>query len=164
MVQAIRDELKKVDPAHATGYETRADKYVKELEQLREEGKKALKGRTVKAVSFHGALSYFARTFDLQVVDTLQNIAGKDLAPRELQNVADRCAAEGVNIIAIEPQFPQSQRIAEDIAKQVEKLGQIPPKIITIDPLETADAKELDADWYVLRMRENIKRLADALK
>jgi ABC-type Zn uptake system ZnuABC Zn-binding protein ZnuA len=164
MVGAIRDELKKVDPVHAANYEERARQTTAELTKLRDEGIAALKGKQIKVVSFHGALSYFARTFGLEVVATLQNAAERDLAPGELKDVAERCANEGVSVIAVEPQFPQSRRIAEDVARQVQSLGKPAPKIITIDPLETADAKDLDAGWYVRKMRDNIQQLADAVK
>src|SRR5262249_35662846 len=60
MVGAIRDELKKVDPVHAANYEERAQQTVSELTKLRDEGTAALKGKHIKVVSFHGALSYFA--------------------------------------------------------------------------------------------------------
>src|SRR5262249_23063881 len=155
---------KKVDPVHAANYDERAKAYTTELEKLRDEGRSALKGKKIKVVSFHGALGYFARTFGLEIVDTLQAVAERDLAPGELKTVAERCAKEGVSIIAIEPQFPQSQHIAEDVARQVQNLGKPAPKIITIDPLETAEANELKADWYVRKMRENIQQLADAVK
>lgn len=164
MVGVIRDELKRVDPVHAANYDERAKTTIAELNKLRDEGTASLQGKHVKVVSFHGALSYFARTFGLQVVDTLQGAAERDLAPGELKNVAERCANEGVQIIAIEPQFPQSRRIAEDVARQVQSLGKPAPKIISIDPLETADAKDLDAGWYARKMRANIQQVADAVK
>ncbi len=164
MVEIIHDELKKVAPAHAAGYDQRAKKTIEDLQGLWKEGKDVVKGQSVKVVSFHGALGYFARNFGLDIVDTLQSAPGRDLAPGELNQVAERCANQGVRIIAIEPQYPQAQRLAEDVARQVASLGKPAPKIIIIDPLETAEAKDLDAGWYVRMMRQNIQRLAEALK
>ena len=40
-------------------------------------------------------------------------------------------------------------------------------KLVEIDPLETADPKELEKDgagWYEKKMRENLRRLAESLK
>src|SRR5262249_27722856 len=123
MVRAIRDELKKIDPTHAKGYEDRAEKFIQQIEELSEEAYKAFHGKTIKMVSFHGALNYFARSLDLNVVDSLQSMAGRDPAASEITDLAKKCADTGVNIIATEPQYPTSRAIAESVAKQVERLG-----------------------------------------
>jgi ABC-type Zn uptake system ZnuABC Zn-binding protein ZnuA len=164
MVRAIHDELKKIDPAHGAGYDERAEKFINELKQLQDDGLKNLERKEIKVVSFHGALSYFARSFHLKVVDSLQSAAGRDPSVNELRDVAKKCVEEGVRIIATEPQYPESRRLAENVIEQIQRLGKPAPKIISIDPLETADAMELDAGWYIRKMRENIQQVADAVK
>jgi zinc transport system substrate-binding protein len=164
MVRAIRDELKKIDPPHASGYDERAEKFIKELNQLREDGLKYLEGKEIKVVSFHGALSYFARSFHLNVIDSLQSTAGLDPSMADRTALVKECVDKGVNLIATEPQFPQSRRMAENLVEQIQSLGKPAPKIISIDPLETADAQDLDAGWYIRKMRENIQQVADAMK
>jgi ABC-type Zn uptake system ZnuABC Zn-binding protein ZnuA len=164
MVGVIRDELKKVDPTHAAGYENRAQAYIAELEQLQKDGEAALKGKEIKIVSFHGALNYFARTFGLKVVDSIQVDPERETPAGELKGIAEHCAQEGVHVLAIEPQFPQSSKLAGQVADAVVKKGQRAPAIITLDPLETVDPRELDAGWYVRKMRENLEQLAGAVK
>ena len=62
--------------------------------------------------------------------------------------------------ITVEPQY------AEGSAKKVSDAvgGKVP--LVHVDPLETADAEALKKDgprWYLKKMDENIKKLADAL-
>jgi hypothetical protein len=37
-------------------------------------------------------------------------------------------------------------------------------KLVEIDPLETAEPGQVDAGWYVKKMKENLKVLADSLQ
>ena len=70
-VTAIRDELDAIDPAGATGYDTRARRYSASLERLDREIA-ACVGRVPaakrKLVTSHDALGYYARRYGIRVI------------------------------------------------------------------------------------------------
>ncbi len=79
MVEVIKVELVKVDPAHEGDYETNAKEYIRSLKKLEEDGKKLLADKKVKRiVSFHDALGYFARTFDVVIADVIEQGPGDE--------------------------------------------------------------------------------------
>jgi zinc transport system substrate-binding protein len=165
MVEKIREELKKADKdkEHQAGYDKRAAKYIEELQELEAYGKKKLKGESINIVAMHESLNYFARTFGLKIVDTIQANPGDDPAPGKVRELVQLCKEKNVRIIATEPQY--SPKLAEEVVKEVKrKSAKVVPKIVKIDPLETVDATDLDAGWYVRTMHDNIDKLADALK
>src|SRR5262249_21602808 len=73
MVQRIRNELKKADPARAAQYDSNAKTYIDKLEKLQEDGKallKEIKPEDRKLITMHDSLYYFARTFGVDIVDS----------------------------------------------------------------------------------------------
>ncbi len=162
MVEKIRDELVRIDPPHRRGYEERAADYVKQLKDLQAYGKKALAGKkNRKLVAMHDSLRYFARTFDLQVVDSIQPRPGVEADPKKLANLVQTCKKENVRVIAVEPQYQEGP--GKVLARELKKQGLKDVEVIVIDPLETA-ARDLDAGFYVRKMRENIDTLKKALQ
>jgi zinc transport system substrate-binding protein len=159
MVDKIRKELIKADEKHKESYNKRADAYIKELKELEAYGKEKLAGKEINIVAMHESLNYFARTFGLKIVDMIQANPGDDPPPNKVRDLVKLCKDKRVRIIATEPQYPS--RIAEEVVKELKGKD---IKIVEVDPLETAKADELDADWYVRKMRKNIDDLAEALK
>lgn len=162
MVERLRDELKRVDPAHAADYDRRAVDYVARLRTLHETGKKdlvSLKPEQRRLVTMHDSLYYFARAFDLKIVGSLQSHAGVELDAVDMKKLIDLCKTENVAAITVEPQYPKNS--AETLRKE---LGANTPKLVVLDTLETAEPGELNADWYELKMRQNLKNLADGLR
>jgi ABC-type Zn uptake system ZnuABC Zn-binding protein ZnuA len=161
MVEKIRDELSDVDPSHKQGYRRRAAEYVKQLQDLQEYGRNTLKGKkTNKLIAMHDSLRYFARSFGLEVVGSIQPRPGVEADGKQMAKLVEVCKKEGVRVIAVEPQY--SQGSAERLKKELNNRGIKGVKIITIDPLETAQGK-LEADFYVRKMRENLDALKKAL-
>src|SRR5262249_45420866 len=77
MVGKIRDELKIVTPWGAPTYDQRAERYIQKLHQLQADGKARLAAKSNrKLVTFHESLAYFARSFDLTIVGSVQEQAG----------------------------------------------------------------------------------------
>lgn len=162
MVERLRDELKRADPAHAADYDRRAAAYVARLHTLHKKGKEdlaALKPESRRLVTMHDSLYYFARTFDLTIVGSLQSHAGVELDANQMKHLVDLCNKEKVAAITVEPQYPKNS--AETLRNA---LGANAPKIVVLDTLETAEAGELNAEWYETKMRQNLKNLTDALR
>ena len=55
-----------------------------------------------------------------------------------------------------------SRRLLEEVSSKLQ--GQKKPMLAELDPLETADMKDLDKDWYERKMRKNVETLAKAVK
>jgi ABC-type Zn uptake system ZnuABC Zn-binding protein ZnuA len=166
MVKTIRDELKTVDAANADEYEKNAENYLKTLDKLAEYGKDKLKDKkNRKLIAFHESLGYFAKSFDVQIVDAIEVAPGQEPSPGHLKKLVETCKKEDVRIIAVEPQYPKGTS-AEVVKKEVKDI-----EFVIVDPLETADGKELkddqkelkDKGWYEKKMKQNLDALAKSL-
>ncbi len=166
IVEIIRDELKRLDKDHAEDYDKNAGKYVQGLKNLQTDGENMLKeAKDRKIISFHDSLRYFARSYGLTVVDVIEAGPGQEATAPEMTNLVKKCVEQKVRVIAVEPQYPtttSARVLQEELKKKNHEV-----KLVEIDPLETADAKELEkggAGWYEKKMRENLQRLAESLK
>lgn len=162
MVEAIARELSAREPNRDTPYAVRAEAYIKRLNDLHKEEKEKLAGRKVNLVTAHESMAYFARSFGLNVVDSIQFHPGSDPNAARIRDLADKCVKNDVRVIAVEPQYPDST--AQMLLRQLEERGVRKPVLVIIDPLETAEPGELDKEWYERKMRQNIKNLVEALQ
>lgn len=166
MVGAIRDELKRLDAAHAAGYEQRAAEYLKKLDGLEAEGKEMLAKKQEKVIlSFHESLSYFAECYGLKIAGAIEVDPGKEPGADKLAQIIQKCQARSVRVIAVEPQFNNhtSARVIRDALRGL-KENPIDAVFAEVDPLETCDDRELSADLYVETMTKNLRELARALR
>lgn len=166
MVNAIRDELKTADPAHATGYEQRAAAYIAKLRKLKQFGQTALKGKKDnRIVSFHDSLNYFAKCYGLEIRDVITINPGQEPDARKLQEAVRICtdASKPTRVIAVEPQYSTSTS-GETLRKELAAMGVKNPVLVEIDTLETVKPNELTSDWYEKRMQANLQALAGALE
>ncbi|MCX7699329.1 MAG: zinc ABC transporter substrate-binding protein [Gemmataceae bacterium] len=163
MVQAIRDALISVDPEHRSGYESRAAAYVERLQRLADEGRALLQGKSDrKLLTFHDSLFYFARTFELEVVDSIEATPGQEPDSQKLKEIIQTSKSKGVRVIAVEPQY-SSDTSARVILKALRNEG-IDAEFVVVDTLETARPDELNESYYEDRMRQNLQNLAKKLK
>jgi zinc transport system substrate-binding protein len=164
MVEAIRDELARRDPAHADGYAKRAAAYSAKLQKLKADGVAMLKEKTERQfISFHESLNYFAKNFGLRLPEVIQTNPGQEPTQKELKQLLERCEKKGIRVIAIEPQYGAGTS-AKAVADALKAKGLADVQLIVIDPLETAVESEFNADWYETKMRANLEALAKALK
>jgi zinc transport system substrate-binding protein len=164
MVEKIKITLQEADAKNTDYYEKRAAAYVGELDKLHQEGREALKGaKHKKIIAMHDSLRYFAKAFDLEIVGSIQPRAGTDVAePAQMARLVKLCKEKGVRVIAVEPQFKTTS--AETLKKQLASDG-VMVELVEIDPLETVAAPEdLDAKYYVVKMKQNIMNLAKKLQ
>jgi ABC-type Zn uptake system ZnuABC Zn-binding protein ZnuA len=162
MVGAIRDELKRLDPAHAEGYDSRAAAYIAKLDQLEKDGVAMLKDKKEKKIlTHHDALQYFAQDFGLTIVEFIQ-LPEEEPSKKQLAKIIAAATKHQVGVIAVEPQFPRNTS-AHVVKTELEKAG-IKAVFVEVDTLETADEADITPDFYERKMRENLKNLADALK
>jgi zinc transport system substrate-binding protein len=162
MVKVIATRLSSVDAPHAGDYDSRATEYLKKLDELQEYGKRTLKDKkNKKIVAQHESLGYFAQTFGLKVVGSIQLRPGVEPDRAQMEKLAKLCSAEGVEVIAVEPQYNRAG--AETLQRELKAKG-IAVQIVQIDPMETADPNDLkDEGYYVRVMKQNLDALAKHL-
>lgn len=164
LVAGVRDEFAAADPARAAGYQSRAAAYTATLGKLLADGKALLKDKADrKVVTSHESLEYFARAFGLQVADVIMTTPGREPTGKELDALVDSCVRNKVRVIAIEPQYAGGAT-ARRIVEELRRKGVADPAVVEIDPLETAREADLTAGWYVAKMEQNLKVLAESLK
>jgi zinc transport system substrate-binding protein len=164
MVEAIRDELKAADPAHAANYDRRAAEYVAKLRKLKEDGLAQLKDKADrKLVTFHESLAYFAHDFGLSIEGVVQKKPGVEPSREELQALIKTCAEKKVRLIAVEPQ-DTANTSARAVLDELQRKGLEGAELVEIDPLETVRPDDLTPDWYERKMRANLDALARAMK
>jgi ABC-type Zn uptake system ZnuABC Zn-binding protein ZnuA len=165
-VNAIRDAFKEADPSHAAGYDHRAADYIKKLQQLKTDGIALLKPKSDrKIVTFHDSMTYFAKTFDLNIVGVVQKKPGMEPNPKEFTELLGLCAdkTNPIRVITVEPQYGTSSA-AKQITVELLNKGVPDPQLVEFDPLETVVPDDLTPQWYELKMRANLEALAKAMK
>ncbi|MCE9531441.1 MAG: metal ABC transporter substrate-binding protein [Planctomycetes bacterium] len=163
MVASIRDEMKRIDPANAAGYDERAGKYIAKLEQLEQDGRALLKDKTErKIIAFHDSLQYFGQCYGIKVEGFIQKEPGTEPSRGELDELIKMCKEKKIRVIAVEPQYPRNTS-AQTILSELKAAG-IDASFVEIDPLETADESELSPDLYERKMRSNLENLAKVLR
>jgi ABC-type Zn uptake system ZnuABC Zn-binding protein ZnuA len=159
MVEQIREGLKEKDRAHAGDYDKNASAYIARLKALHAEGKKKLKGLKVPVITFHESMGYFADSFGLNVIGSIQPTPGESPSPQKYRDLVKKCAGQARVIIAVEPQYPETA--AETLKKALTNAGVKEVPIVVVDPLETLRrGDELDAGWYERNMKANLDNLA----
>jgi zinc transport system substrate-binding protein len=159
MVNRISELLQAENPAKKDAYRDRAAKYVDELRKLEAEGKALLAtSPNRKFIANHDSFKYFARSFGLTCVDSIQVQPGIATDAVKLKKLIEVCKAEGVKVIGVEPQY--SDAAAKALQSALLREGVSDVRIVTLDPLETAERSELTPGFYVERMRSNLKNLA----
>jgi ABC-type Zn uptake system ZnuABC Zn-binding protein ZnuA len=161
MVEQIRATLQKVDPANKEKYAERAQKFIDEINALHAYAKEKLAGKMNRQlVTMHESLGYFAKSFDLDIVGSIQPGPNVEPDQRSTAELAELCKKKDVRVIAIEPQY--NVNTAESLQRELARKG-VKVELVEIDPFETADPKELDANLYIKVMKRNIDNLAKSL-
>lgn len=153
-VRNISIQLEDIDPENAESYRANADKYLKKLDELKGKMHEVLdniKNRDI--ITFHEAFPYFAREFNLNVVDVIEREPGSQPSAGELAETIDIVRKHNVKALFAEPQY--SQKAADTIASETGA------KVYTLDPVVTGPD---DADAYINIMENNLKVLQEALK
>src|SRR5262249_47463535 len=159
MVREMAKVLSAADTKGSEAYEKNAADYVKRLEKLQADGRGMLsKKKNRRIICFHDSFGYFGRTFGLDIAAVIAPAPGDEATSGHLGKLVklglDK--KKPVGAITVEPQYPEVA--AEAIQKQLR--GKVEVPLVKVDPLETAEVKELEKEngaWYVARMRRNVK-------
>jgi ABC-type Zn uptake system ZnuABC Zn-binding protein ZnuA len=166
MVEGIRDELKRLDPAHAAGYDSRAAEYLKKLEKLEADGRALLANKQERWIlTFHESLGYFGETYGIKIAGSIQVDPGKEPTSDKLQKIIKLCQKRKVRVIAVEPQF-SNHTSAQVVLRALRGLKENPIDAVfaEVDPFETCDEGQLGPDQYEKVMRKNLDELNKAMR
>lgn len=153
----LSNQLSQIDPDHSADYKKNALEYVTKLDELRDEMHIELDILPNKdIVTFHEAFPYFAKEFNLNIMDVVEREPGTEPSPKELAETIDKLKTLPVKVIFTEPQY--SPNAAETIANETGA------NIYTLDPIVTGEAAEENADDYINKMLKNKETLKTALQ
>ncbi len=156
-VKNIAEQLAALDPANAEKYKSNANVYTKKLESLREDMHSNLDNvKTKDIITFHEAFPYFAKEFNLNIIDVIEREPGTEPSPKELEETIDKVKQLKVKALFAEPQYPA--KAAEVIAKETGA------KVFTLNPAVTGESKPNAYDDYIIIMKKNLDVLKEALQ
>ena len=156
-VKNITEQLAALDPANAEKYKSNAKIYTKKLEALREDMHSNLDNvKTKDIITFHEAFPYFAKEFNLNIIDVIEREPGTEPSPKELEETIGKVKQLNVKALFAEPQYPA--KAAEVIAKETGA------KVFTLNPAVTGEAKSDAYDDYIIIMKKNLDVLKEALQ
>lgn len=122
----ILNALKAADPANSSQYETRAQAFVTEIDQLDKELTDLFSEKEgLQFMVFHPAWGYFAHDYGLKQIPV--EIEGKEPKPAQLQKLIKHAREQGIKVIFVQPQF--STKSADLIASE------IGGKVVPLSPL-----------------------------
>jgi ABC-type Zn uptake system ZnuABC Zn-binding protein ZnuA len=118
IIIGLSNDLGKRYPMHKDAIAANARKTIMELNQV-DSKIKLEKDRYPKAtiVTLHDAFVYFFEYFKIDYIGSIQPSAGKDPAPKQLSDLADKVKANHIKSIYIEPQM--NPKPAETLATEL---------------------------------------------
>lgn len=152
-VAKIRDGLIAVDSDNADIYNTNANAYIQQLQQLDSEFSQRLAPmKGCKFITFHDAFPYLAQRYGLKQ-EAIVEIPEDSITPRDIQRVRQATEQFQVKALLTEPGIKDKriQQISSDLNLPLE----------AIDPLESG---ETDPQYYFQVMGNNLEALERACK
>ncbi len=147
-VANIRDELIAINPNNADSYNSNADSYIQQLQELDNEFQQRLASvKGCKFITFHDAFRYLAQRYGLEQ-EAIIEIPEDSITPKDIRRVQKAAKKHKVNALFTEPGIEDQriQQISSDLNLPLE----------AIDPLESG---ETDPQYYFQAMRRNLEAL-----
>ena len=158
-VEKIKDALVNIDPANSQYYQSNANKFIAELNNLDNKIKTDLATCNKKDfIAFHNAFTYFADRYGLNQHSIHGITPEGEVLPQRLQEVIQLARDLGLNTIYSEDLV--DPRSAEVIAQEIPN-----GKVLILSPIEGINAEEQDAGVdYLDKMNEDIDNLKIGLE
>jgi len=117
--EITRDELSKLDPAHADGYAANTKAYLAKLKKLDDATfacVKSIPEKNRKLVTYHDSFAYFAPRYGMQVIAAVQPSDFSEPSPREVMSIIDQLKKVKVPAIFGSEVFPS--KVLKQIAHE----------------------------------------------
>lgn len=146
MTERIRATLTAADPAGAADYQTGAEAFIRDLDDLDRAIRQQLaKVKERRFLVFHPSWGYFAAAYDLQQIAV--EASGKEPGPRALAGIIQQAKDNHISVVFVQQQF--SRTTAATIARAIDG------RVVAIDPL---------AEDYLANMRRTADAFARSLE
>ncbi|MCS6998458.1 MAG: metal ABC transporter substrate-binding protein [Aquificaceae bacterium] len=153
LVENMREELLKIDPAGGEHYRKRSEELLKKLKSLDEEYRKTLQSCQSKTlVITHLSTLYLGRDYGLEVVGLRGVHAEEEPRPSEVKRIVEKL--KGSKVKAIFSEIGYDERLARRLAKETGA------KVLTFN--SSLFPEEMQDDYFSV-MRRNLKRLSEGL-
>ncbi len=123
MVEAIAEEMGKIDEENKELYNQNAENYIKQLDELDKEIKDVAETiKQKKFVVFHPAFGYIADDYGLEMFSLEEE--GKEATPQHLQEMIDLAKKENIKVIFYQAELDsnQAKAYAEEVGGKTEQL------------------------------------------
>jgi manganese/zinc/iron transport system substrate-binding protein len=164
VVDPIREALTKLDPEHADEFTSRAEDYIRALNELDGEAELALKDIPEERrvlITAHDAFRYFGDRYKIEVRGIQGINTASEASARDIMELADFIVARKIRAIFVESSVPPAT--IEALQKAVRAQGHqvaIGPSLYS-DAMGTPGTPEGN---YIGMFRHNIKAISEALK
>lgn len=164
VVDPIREALTKLDPEHADEFTSRAEDYIRALNELDGEAELALKDIPEERrvlITAHDAFRYFGDRYKIEVRGIQGINTASEASARDIMELADFIVARKIRAIFVESSVPPAT--IEALQKAVRAQGHD----VKIGPSLYSDAKGTPGTPegnYIGMFRHNLKAISEALK
>lgn len=146
--------MSKIDKENSEIYLRNAEEYTNKLENLKANISDQLSPyANVKILALHESFEYFAKEFNLDVIDVIEVEEGQAISAKDVAEIIQKITAYNVKAIALESGYVSyiANSIAKDTATQT----------FEFDPIVSGN---IDKDAYITKMNINLKNILKALE
>jgi manganese/zinc/iron transport system substrate-binding protein len=164
VVDPIREALTKLDPEHADEFTSRAEDYIRALNELDGEAELALKDIPEERrvlITAHDAFRYFGDRYKIEVRGIQGINTASEASARDIMELADFIVARKIRAIFVESSVPPAtiEALQTAVRAQGHQVA-IGPSLYS-DAMGTPGTPEGN---YIGMFRHNIKAISEALK
>ena len=160
--EQVRDALCEVDPAHAEGYQQRADKYLAELDELHAWVKQQVDRvpETQRViVTSHDAFAYYGQAYDIEVHAVIGITTDQQPKPQDVVQLEKLVRGRGVKALFIETSV--SKTLNDIVERVADNAG---ARIGGALYSDSFGAPGTEAGSYVDMVRHNTRTIVEALR
>jgi len=152
MTATLTRAMAAADAGNAERYKENATKLVNDLADMHKALREELKPLAgLKVVTFHPAWAYFAESFGVTIVGTIEPKPGITPSPAQVRDLVDRMKAEQVKVVIVETYSDQD--LAATVADRAgARLIRLPDHVLGTP----------EADTYQNLFRHNVRKLIEA--
>lgn len=164
VVDPIREALTKLDPEHADEFTSRAEDYIRALNELDGEAELALKDIPEERrvlITAHDAFRYFGDRYKIEVRGIQGINTASEASARDIMELADFIVARKIRAIFVESSVPPATIEALQKAVRAQGHQMAIGRSLYSDAMGTPGTPEGN---YIGMFRHNIKAISEALK
>ncbi|MDI6780199.1 MAG: metal ABC transporter substrate-binding protein [Bacteroidota bacterium] len=154
ILKSILDKLCQLLPSESEYFKKNHQAYLQKLDSALSRWNERMEPfADVKIVTYHNSWPYFAKRFNLKIIDFVEPKPGIPPSPSHIVSLLEKIKNEKVKVIIVEPYF--NLKVAESVAKRSgAKVVVLPPSVGGIDGV----------DSYLDLFEYNINKLIQSLQ